>query len=260
MWRDTFHDRTLTRSYWGNRRNDTSNSVDVSQVIPIFNVAQCFNSEFESTMKQMPALFCNYKEVRQSHNLDFVLSPLKESFKSYVDDQLALVSVCIERFAAARKRELKRTNPGEPKLRLLETKKNEKEFRRRLLGSANELINEFTDLAPELRDTALSVVENRIGDMLKPPNSMVLEKAFESVGLELSELEKQYLKLRNRALHGESVLENLKLESIELEQNRVDTLRTLINKAILKLIAYEGTYCDFGVEPLQCTIRNLDPS
>ena len=142
----------------------------------------------------------------------------------------------------------------------METKKNEKEFRRRLLGSANELINEFTDLAPELRDTALSVVENRIGDMLKPPNSMVLEKAFESVGLELSELEKQYLKLRNRALHGESVLENLKLESIELEQNRVDTLRTLINKAILKLIAYEGTYCDFGVEPLQCTIRNLDPS
>ena len=93
--------------------------------------------------------------------------------------------------------------------------------------------------------------------MLKVSNSMALASAFESTGLKVSEAEDECLQLRNVALHGNSAMVDLELDSLKSEIQRVDVLRTLVAKAVLKLIEYEGPYCDYGAQPLQCTIKQM---
>ena len=94
--------------------------------------------------------------------------------------------------------------------------------------------------------------------MLQAPNSKALEAAFRSTGLELSTFEDECLQLRNVALHGNTAMEDSELISAKTEEHRIGVLRTLIFKAILKLISYDGPYCDYGLVPLQCTIQKLE--
>lgn len=108
--------------------------------------------------------------------------------------------------------------------------------------------------------TTQKIICDKISNLSQIPNADSLADVFSATGLELSEDEKKYLKLRNVSLHGGSELEEnesnensegvYELEQIDMELARIFTLRTLLSKALLKTIQYTGPYYKYiGASP-----------
>lgn len=60
------------------------------------------------------------------------------------------------------------------------------------------------------------------------------------------------IKNRNRSLHGSRTMgDETETRAIAEELLRFDTLRTLINRALLTILGYAGVYTDYSARPTQ---------
>ncbi len=73
---------------------------------------------------------------------------------------------------------------------------------------------------------------------------------FEELGIKLTAEEKKVIGNRNRSLHGTKTLKDGN-DTLQCDQElqRFDILRTLIGRAILHLLSYDGPYVDYGARP-----------
>ena len=111
-------------------------------------------------------------------------------------------------------------------------------------------------------DDVLAVIKRKIANIHQPPNADKRALVFTDVGLTLRVDEADAIANRNRALHGRATLEDAEnLQSIDEELRRFNVMRTLIHKAILRLLDYNGPYMDYGDHPdgKAYTIKILTP-
>lgn len=99
----------------------------------------------------------------------------------------------------------------------------------------------------KLDEDKTSIISRRIDSFAEKTNSDKLTEALEFDGLSVSDQELDAVMKRNDCLHGRRTLENPNsLELIQREVDRFDTLRTLINKAVLARLGYRGMYVDYS--------------
>ena len=101
-----------------------------------------------------------------------------------------------------------------------------------------------------LTKNAVRILGIKIDNLCKPTNADKLSMVFEELGIALGDLENQVISNRNRSLHGKKMLKNgSDTQQCDEETQRYDILRTLIGRALLHMLGYEGPYVDYGARP-----------
>lgn len=242
-WRDTFPEHgQVRRLYFGALRLQAP-VLGNEQPVPLHSVPEAFTVGVPIG-HGLPRLFARFRQLRKDYNLDFVLSPIWTALDGYVDDKLAEASVSLERLSTAHADYLKTTGKGAAKVDFL-TKKQGEALRDALVEAARAVaVKAF--IPPEI----LLIIERKIANIHQPPNADKLELVFTDVGLTLRPDEEDAISNRNRALHGRATLGSREdLAAIAAELFRFDVLRTLIHKAVLRLLGYTGAYMDYGDHP-----------
>lgn len=102
----------------------------------------------------------------------------------------------------------------------------------------------------KLDETKAKIIDHRIDNFAAKTNPDKLTDALEFDGLSLSDPELDAVMKRNDCLHGRRTLGDANnLDDIRAEVDRFDTLRTLINKAVLARLGYRGPYVDYAARP-----------
>lgn len=112
----------------------------------------------------------------------------------------------------------------------------------------------------KLDETKEKIINRRIGSFAEKTNPAKLTEALEFDGLSVSNSELEAVMKRNDCLHGRRTLGDASsLDDIRGEIARFDTLRTLINKAVLARLGYRGPYVDYAARPTSgpFPVRNL---
>jgi len=112
----------------------------------------------------------------------------------------------------------------------------------------------------KLDETKAKIIHRRIDSFAEKTNPDKLTEALEFDGLSVSDPELDAVMKRNDCLHGRRTLGDPdSLDDIRAEVARFDTLRTLINKAVLARLGYRGPYVDYAARPTNgpFPIRNL---
>ena len=242
-WRDTFPVQGRVRRLYISFLRPHSPVLGNEQPLPLCHVREAYPQGVEIGYR-LPQLFAQFREVREDYNLDFVFSPLWTAFDGFLDDKLAGACVSLERLATAHADYLKNNGAGKPKVEFL-SKQQGKALRERLTKAAEDVA-----AANPIPDDVLTIIKNKIANIHQPPNADKLELIFTHLGLELRDDERQAISNRNRALHGRATLAGLDLAAINEELIRFNILRTLVHKAVLRLIGYEGPYMDYGDNPI----------
>ena len=241
-WRDTFQcNNRLRRLYLGALRPQCR-ILGNEQPVPLRNVPEEF-SHGVAIGYRLPQLFERFRKVPEEYNLDFVLSPLWTALDGYVDDKLAGVCVSLERLSTAHVDYQKNASKGGAKMQFLAK------------TQSSALINALAERADEIARTTdisgdvLEIIKKKLANIHQPPNADKLEMIFTHLGINLREEEQEALGNRNRALHGRQTLRGVHLAAVAEELHRFDILRTLVLKAVLRLIDYTGPYMDYGDKP-----------
>jgi hypothetical protein len=241
-WRDTFPaEGQIRRLYMGGLRPHAP-VLGNEQPVPLYNVREAFTAGAPIGHRLQP-LFARFRVVRDQYNLNFVLSPLWTALDGNVDDKLAEACVSLERLSTAHADFERSSERGRPRVEML-TRPQATELREALVAAAREVAR--TALIPA---DVLRIIENKIANIHQPPNADKLEVVFAHVGIRLREDEEDAIHNRNRALHGRATLGGHDLAAIAAELHRFDILRTLIHKAVLRLLDYTGPYMDYGDHP-----------
>ena len=102
----------------------------------------------------------------------------------------------------------------------------------------------------KLDETKAKIIDRRIDSFAGKTNPDKLTEALEFDGLSVSDPELDVVIKRNDCLHGRRTLEGSNsLDDIRAELARFDTLRTVINKAVLARLGYRGLYVDYAARP-----------
>ncbi len=254
FWRDTFTDCAVRRLYEGALRPHAP-ILGNEQPLPLYHVREAFQIGAPIGYG-LPRLFERFRKVRNDYNLDFVLSPIWTALDGYVDDKLAEASVTLERLSTAHADYLKHSGSAPGKVKFL-TKKQGAALREALQEAARQVAAD-----EHIPDEVLTIINRKIGNIHQPPNADKLERIFTDVGLTLRADEEGAIADRNRTLHGRATLgDRENLQAITEELRRFDVLRTLIHKAVLRLLDYKGPYMDYGdhLDGKAYTIRELTP-
>jgi hypothetical protein len=238
-WRDRFPDESNIRRLYMGARRATSEIQGNEQPLPLYGVAGSL-THGRAVAEKLPTLFSRFERVRRDYNLEFVLSPIWAAFDGYFDDRLALGCVSLERLATAHGDHLKKLIGERPKTEFLTTLQS-KAFLKALAETADDVAKNTGISGDNLR-----ILKNKLNNAHQPPNADKLAQAFQDIGLELSEEERKTLDNRNRALHGRATMVGEDIASVEADLRRFDILRTLIHKAVLGLLDYDGMYVDYG--------------
>ena len=241
-WRDTFVEASIHRLYMGALRPQTP-VLGNEQPVPLYHVREAFTDGMPIGSR-LPPLFERFRQARIDYNLDFVLNPILTALDGYVDDKLAEVSVSLERLSTAHADYLKSSGKPRSKAAFL-SKKQGAVLREALTKAAKQVAKD-----EQISQHVLTIIERKISNIHQPPNADKLEVVFIDLGLTLRSDEQELLSNRNRALHGRATLSDREdLVAIAEELRRFNVLRTLIHKAILRLLDYTGPYMDYGDHP-----------
>ncbi len=244
LWTDRFPggDR-LVRMFHGSHR-PPANIIGNEQPLPIGVIADAFEHGCKIG-PQLPALFEKFKQVRAEYNIEFISSPIWTAFDSFTDDKLTHVCVSLERLATAHADWLKAHPDKAPPPEIFLTDVQGKTIRD-LFRASLKAVATALGIAPK---TVKILDEKRIGNIHETPNADKLKQVFTDLGITLTVEENKTLGNRNRTLHGNATLGGTSLADVAAEMKRFDILRTLISKAMLRLLDYTGPYMDYGDRP-----------
>jgi hypothetical protein len=242
-WRDSYLDEArLFRVYYGlhRRRNP---GMDHEQPVPLARTVEALRHS-SAVVAQLPSLFDRFEKIQTWYSVDWIMTPLWYAFQGYLDDILALACLSLERLVGAHNEARRQRNSESLKGPLL---------------SHNQLTALKDALKPVLRsvgsvenipETIIEILERKIDGLAQAPNTYAHERVFTDLGIDLNAAEKDVLNNRNRCLHGRRTLANTSDSSaVDLELQRFDALRTMINRAILSLLGYSGPYVDYAERP-----------
>jgi len=235
LWKDEFvDDDALRRTYYGWHALPRGPSSHL-QPVPLGVTCEALTHSHEVT-PQLPGVFARMRAIREKYDIDWVISPVHQARFSYVDDKLAPASVSLERLRQAHQ---DATGSGkDPKLQP-EEKGVMDSVRRAVKG----VLEQSSGASAELRAN----IERNIGGLCRSSNAGKLVQVFADLGIELSGKEVKVIQMRNKALHGSRTLTGSgKGRDVGGELERFETLVTLIHKAILVLLGYEGPYVDYS--------------
>ncbi|MBL8792395.1 MAG: hypothetical protein JNM56_00675 [Planctomycetia bacterium] len=244
LWTDRFlaGDR-LVRMFHGTNRPPAT-VVGNEQPLPIGVIADTLEYGTE-ICPRLPALFEKFKQVRAEYNLAFISSPIWTAFDSYVDDRLTYACVSLERLATAHADWREQHPESGPAPEIFLTESQGKVIRDLFRASLKAIATALAIPAGTLK----VLIDKRINNIHMAPNADKLKQVFTDLGIPLTAEEDGALSNRNRTLHGNPTLRSPTLVDVAAESKRFDTLRTLINKALLRLLEYSGPYMDYGDRP-----------
>jgi hypothetical protein len=254
LWTDRFTEADhLTRLYYGSPHG-FSEVLGSEQSLPLCHLCDVIKYSQDICAK-LPAMFEKFP-VAKDYDIDFISSPTWSAFDTYADDKLTFVCVSLERLATAHEEFLKKNPHLVPETEEFLTKE-QAEALKPVLGAVVKA------LAPPLQFSSKTVrilVDKKINNIHTPPNADKLKDVFTFLGLALSTDETKAIDFRNRTLHGRRTMKETSLAAVAEETGRSDVLRTLINKAMLRLLDYDGPYMDCGdpAPPKGFSIKVLD--
>jgi hypothetical protein len=243
VWRDTpVSEVALNRLYYGWHQG-----ADVehpgTQLVPITGTVEALNYGKEVAAR-LPALAAQYTQLRGLFDPEWVVSPLWTAPEEFMDNQLALACVVLERLASAYQYSVRPTGRFPKPTALMKPEQQAK-----LLKEMRAVLKEVAD-AETLTADAVNVVGKRIDSLFQPTNNERLLMVFEELGIPLGEAERGAVRNRNLSMHGRATLKDSKDTSqCDEELRRFDILRTLIGRAMLHLLAYAGPYVDYAARP-----------
>jgi len=241
LWTDRFtEEHHFTRLYFGSPHGFSA-VLGNEQPLPLCHLCDVIKYSRDICVKLL-AMFEKFRTVAKDYDIDFISSPIWSAFDTYADDKLTFACVSLERLATAHEEFLKRNPSLAPKTEEFLTPKHAKAIKR-VLGAVVKALADPLKLSPE---AVRILVEKKINNIHTPPNADKLEDVFTFLGLELSADEKSTIEFRNRTLHGRRTMKESSLAAVSEETRWFDVLRTLINKALLRLLDYDGPYMDCG--------------
>jgi hypothetical protein len=256
LWTDRFlgGDRVV-RMFHGSHR-PTANIIGNEQPLPVGVIADIFENG-RDICPRLPTLFEKFKQVRTEYNLEFINSPIWTAFDTYVDDRLTYACVSLERLATAHADWQARHPEGGPVPEIFLTDVQGKVIRDLFRSSLKAIATALAIPANTLK----VLIDKRINNIHMAPNADKLKQVFTDLGITLTAEEDDALSNRNRTLHGNPTLRGTTLADVTAESKRFDTLRTLINKAMLRLLDYTGPYMDYGDRPPDkgFAIKTMEP-
>jgi hypothetical protein len=237
FWHDAFMDESkLRRTYYGWERVPRGELIwQYSQPLPLFGTIDSLNHAKEVVPK-LAGLYSEF--VRQATDLrvPWILNPIWAGATELLDDQFTFACVSLERLAQAWKgKAIKKQRPA--MFEKGQAKRINKAFRRRINAIAKVM---------KLNPAQAQLLGSRVNDVCRPPNADVLSRVFTDLGIELSSDDRAMLNDRNKALHGGATLAIDEPGAAGAEHLRCLRLQTLISRAILRILEYEGPYINFA--------------
>lgn len=245
LWRDTYVDEsTIERIYYGWQRVAIERGL-IPAPVPLGGTIESLKFGTD-VLKAIPGMLASLRALSGDYDVAWIMSPIWTAAGSFADDKLALACVSLERLAQShielRKRQATGYGNAEPGLLPKEAAQS---VRDALLQCAKA---EAAKLG--IQNDAAKVLEQRIGNITQTPNANKLEKIFADLRIDLSKKDRMTISTRNKCLHGNRTMQaNPGLAALGSEIERFDTLVTLVQKAILKLLGYRGPYVDYGERP-----------
>ena len=173
-----------------------------------------------------------------------------------MDDQLSLACVSLERLSTAYDN-WRKTDEADSKQKPLLTPDQQE-----AIAKATKPV--VADAASKLglKNDVVLILNKKIDNFHQTTNADKLSQVFMELGIDLTDAERKVLKDRNRCLHGRSNLTDANdTQAIDDEVRRFDLLRTLLYRAVLSILNYDGPYVDYGARPERGNfpIRVLSP-
>lgn len=241
LWTDRFTEPDhLTRQYYGSPHGYSA-ILGNEQPLPLCRLCDVMRY-CQDVCAKLPALFERLQTVAKDYDIDFISSPIWSAFDTYADDKLAFACVSLERLATAHEEFLARNPSLTPQTDEFLTS----EQASALKSALGEVVRVQAGPLNISEDAIRFLVDKKINNIHMPPNADKLKNVFTFLGLDLSSDEKKAIDYRNRTLHGRRTMTNITLTAVAEETRRFDILRTLINKAMLRLLDYDGPYMDCG--------------
>jgi hypothetical protein len=256
LWTDRFlDDGKLVRLFHGHRR-PVGDIVGNEQPLPLGDLVDSIAYAM-ILGPRLPALFAKFRQLRTEYNIEFISSPIWTAFDSYADDKLTYACVSLERLATAHADWLKKNPDKAPPPEIFLTPQQGQVIRD-LFRSSLKAVAAAIGIASK---TVRILDEKRIGNIHVAPNADKLKLVFTFLGITLTAAENDAVDNRNRTLHGNPTLRGISTEDVAAEMKRFDVLRTLINKAMLRLLDYAGPYMDYGDHPPDkgLAIKTMEP-
>lgn len=243
LWKDTFLENgSLLRLYYGWQKTDgIANHAE--QPVPLGETVEAL-THGDFVVKEIPMLFAKLQEILTKYNIDWIICPLWYAQDAFIDDKLSLACVSLERLAAAHKEFF-----PQQKAISADANSNEKSLNRIKDKLKKTLLSVCREM--QLPEDVEGHFTKKIDHIEYITNREKLESCFTAVGITLNAEEKSVLKERNNRLHGGGALGDFKqIEDTARELLRFDTMRTLINRAVLSVLEYSGPYVDYSQRPL----------
>jgi hypothetical protein len=241
FWRDRLsNEKRLSRVYYGWERAKADRTF-IRQPLPLGFVPQAFD-HWKGVGDALPSLFKSFLQLDTAYGIDWITSPLWYALDAYLDDQLALACVSIERFRSAHAVYSKANRQPQP---AFWTEQQRVPIQRAVEAAIRDAAKE-TGFPKD----KVEILVKKAGHLGEMPNANKLSSAFEAVGLRLTPMEMKTIDKRNVCLHGDrSLKDGAGVDGYSEEMRRIDILRMVIYKAVLSLLGYEGPYIDYAERP-----------
>lgn len=245
LWKDKFVDETtLERTYYGWQRVPVERG-HVLAPLPLGGTIESLRFG-QYVCKAMPSMLAQLQAISSEHDVSWIMSPIWTASGTFADDKLALACVSVERLTQAHQQARRRQvqSGGEYTQGWLQQQASE-QLRGALLLC---LESEVTRLG--IQADVAGVLRKRIDNLTQLPNANKLESTFADLGIALTEQERATISTRNKCLHGVRTLgANHGLAALGSEIERFETLVSIVQKAVLKLLNYTGPYVDYADRP-----------
>lgn len=237
-WSDV-NPKHIHRLYLGWKTEKTIQDREgISQPLPLSGTTEAFE-HCPAVTDRLPSLFENWQKLPDGLRISHYMTPIWLAFDGFWEDRLVLACVAIERFANSM-RNSGLMDGGKPAPVVRPDKWSA--VRKRLSMTLRELKS-----STELADDEFDFLNRKIDNANQPPNSDNLVWCFEALGLELTQTERKAISHRNRMLHGSKAFNGSPTnDDHNAFAEQFDVLRTLLHKASLAMLGYNGPYVDYG--------------
>jgi hypothetical protein len=245
LWKDTFTDDSrLSRLYFGGDCQHRE-ATGIEQPVPLGRSREALLRGRE-VVERLPDLFVRFRGLHPAYNVEWIASPLWYANAGFLDDKLALACVSLERLAAAHHDALKQDAVRSSKKAFLSREQS------RALREALKRELRLVGVAHQIPEETVGILDKKIDNIHQIPNADKLARVFADVGISLTAAEQRVLHSRNECMHGRATLADTgDGRGSGDEALRFDTLRTLINRAMLSLVGYDGPYVDYSERPAE---------